>query len=651
MAVARCIERWKPVHAHYKLRVRKGAKLETLERPAAVATTASRRPSCARRSTTRIPRARSPHRDRAGALPQLRAAQRARPRLLRALRRVPQLGADDAHRRRPGAARRRPRASTSRVRPSEGAATQAAAPLPDAPSTVSQPPAEDPAQPGEAREPESVEDAPSTVSQAPSAPTDDALAPPAGDGPNAPPPPAPSPAGLDAAPPVAPSGTPVPPPMRPPGARGAGSRPPAAPATASPRRQPAAQAPALPPPPPASHAAIAGMADAAPASGDASIVLSPEAATLGAAGVPAVDAGGDAHVHRDDPQREPARRQLRHRGARPAGGLDGRHAADGLPRAARRRPRRERPDGPPVDHPAARVPLDGRHLDVRGRRDVADDRDRRRARDHPVRGQAVSRVVGRGRAGRHVGAPEGPLPPGGPQRRQRRAGPVAHRAGGERAAADPVRPRQADAAARRGRRRRADAAPAHPAADRPHGRASRRRRRRLDGAAGARGGAGREGQAQGQGQGRGEEARRRREGDLEGRAAAQAAPAEVPEPAEEAEDGREHAREDARLGGPDRAAHRTPGRLSPEAADPAVADRPDRAARADRRRDLLPLAARGPRPAAARREGHVRRREDAAREGPRAQPAGAEEARPAPGRHASSSRHRRPARRSTRARR
>jgi phage tail-like protein len=36
MAVARCIERWKPVHAHYKLRVRKGARLETLERPAAV---------------------------------------------------------------------------------------------------------------------------------------------------------------------------------------------------------------------------------------------------------------------------------------------------------------------------------------------------------------------------------------------------------------------------------------------------------------------------------------------------------------------------------------------------------------------------------------------------------------------------------------
>jgi phage tail-like protein len=35
MAVARCIERWKPVHAHYKLRVRKkSGKLETLEAPA-----------------------------------------------------------------------------------------------------------------------------------------------------------------------------------------------------------------------------------------------------------------------------------------------------------------------------------------------------------------------------------------------------------------------------------------------------------------------------------------------------------------------------------------------------------------------------------------------------------------------------------------
>ena len=31
MAVARCIERWKPVHAHYKLRVRKGDKVRTLE--------------------------------------------------------------------------------------------------------------------------------------------------------------------------------------------------------------------------------------------------------------------------------------------------------------------------------------------------------------------------------------------------------------------------------------------------------------------------------------------------------------------------------------------------------------------------------------------------------------------------------------------
>ena len=30
MAVARCIERWKPVHAHYKLRVRKGGKVRTL---------------------------------------------------------------------------------------------------------------------------------------------------------------------------------------------------------------------------------------------------------------------------------------------------------------------------------------------------------------------------------------------------------------------------------------------------------------------------------------------------------------------------------------------------------------------------------------------------------------------------------------------
>ena len=36
MAVARCIERWKPVHARYKLRVRKGARHETLEQPAAV---------------------------------------------------------------------------------------------------------------------------------------------------------------------------------------------------------------------------------------------------------------------------------------------------------------------------------------------------------------------------------------------------------------------------------------------------------------------------------------------------------------------------------------------------------------------------------------------------------------------------------------
>ena len=33
MAVARCIERWKPVHAHYKLRVRKGKKHETLDVP------------------------------------------------------------------------------------------------------------------------------------------------------------------------------------------------------------------------------------------------------------------------------------------------------------------------------------------------------------------------------------------------------------------------------------------------------------------------------------------------------------------------------------------------------------------------------------------------------------------------------------------
>jgi phage tail-like protein len=31
MAVARCIERWKPVHAHYKLRVRKGDKVRTLD--------------------------------------------------------------------------------------------------------------------------------------------------------------------------------------------------------------------------------------------------------------------------------------------------------------------------------------------------------------------------------------------------------------------------------------------------------------------------------------------------------------------------------------------------------------------------------------------------------------------------------------------
>jgi len=30
MAVARCIERWKPVHAHYKLRVRRGDKIRTL---------------------------------------------------------------------------------------------------------------------------------------------------------------------------------------------------------------------------------------------------------------------------------------------------------------------------------------------------------------------------------------------------------------------------------------------------------------------------------------------------------------------------------------------------------------------------------------------------------------------------------------------
>lgn len=35
MALARCIEQWKPVHAHYKLRVRKkSGKLETLEAPA-----------------------------------------------------------------------------------------------------------------------------------------------------------------------------------------------------------------------------------------------------------------------------------------------------------------------------------------------------------------------------------------------------------------------------------------------------------------------------------------------------------------------------------------------------------------------------------------------------------------------------------------
>lgn len=30
MAVARCIERWKPVHAHYKLRVRRGKQIKTL---------------------------------------------------------------------------------------------------------------------------------------------------------------------------------------------------------------------------------------------------------------------------------------------------------------------------------------------------------------------------------------------------------------------------------------------------------------------------------------------------------------------------------------------------------------------------------------------------------------------------------------------
>jgi phage tail-like protein len=36
MAVARCIERWKPVHAHYKLRVRRGREVKTLpEVPAA----------------------------------------------------------------------------------------------------------------------------------------------------------------------------------------------------------------------------------------------------------------------------------------------------------------------------------------------------------------------------------------------------------------------------------------------------------------------------------------------------------------------------------------------------------------------------------------------------------------------------------------
>ena len=35
MAVARCIERWKPAHAHYKLRVRKGAKHETMDVPRA----------------------------------------------------------------------------------------------------------------------------------------------------------------------------------------------------------------------------------------------------------------------------------------------------------------------------------------------------------------------------------------------------------------------------------------------------------------------------------------------------------------------------------------------------------------------------------------------------------------------------------------
>jgi len=34
MAVARVIERWKPVHAHYKLRVRKGGKVETMDVPA-----------------------------------------------------------------------------------------------------------------------------------------------------------------------------------------------------------------------------------------------------------------------------------------------------------------------------------------------------------------------------------------------------------------------------------------------------------------------------------------------------------------------------------------------------------------------------------------------------------------------------------------
>ena len=134
MAVARCIESWKPVHAHYKLRVRKGKQVKTMP-DVPTASSGGMTPRELRPPFDDPPDPAPPDpppapaetiRERGRRLPQLRKAERSRTGLLRAVRRVPRVGADvdDAGRsRRRGCGRRRRRRAratrprTPRARP------------------------------------------------------------------------------------------------------------------------------------------------------------------------------------------------------------------------------------------------------------------------------------------------------------------------------------------------------------------------------------------------------------------------------------------------------------------------------------------------------------------------------------------------------